>query len=159
MRRHLTVPHAHLTAAILAALLLALLAIGGLIAAQPPAVIAAQAPRVPNLAYGQTVPGEITKPTGAEHYFTGCADESVGISVTANDFAPRIELFAPGEDQAIASAVAAASEKTAVFDGVELPTSGLYTLAVTGRTRGARGGYSVTLEGTGPDNPVPDDGA
>src|SRR5262245_41626737 len=159
MRHRLAILHdrpASTSTVVVILLLMALVVSGGLFVAQP---AVAQVPHVENVTYGQTIPGELSKPGGIEHYFTGCANETVGISVTANDFAPRIELFAPDEDEAIASVVAAANEKTATFDGVQLPVSGLYTILVSGRTRGARGGYSLTLEGGGPDTPLDDDGA
>ena len=117
----------------------------------------AQIPTVPRLAYGFTVPGEIASPNGSEHFFLGCADETVGVSVTANDFSPRVELYGLDDGESLARATAATGERTAFFDGIALPANGLYTIVVSGRSRADRGGYSITLQGDGPDNPLPDD--
>ncbi len=128
---------------------------GGLLRAQ---AADAQTPSLPELAYGQSSSGEVTDPQGERHYFTGCVGETVGVSVTSDDFAPHLQLFAPTADHALASVAAAANGKTAQVDGVQLSQSGLYLIAVSGRTRGVRGSYTVTLQGTGPDNPLPNDG-
>lgn len=117
----------------------------------------AQIPDVPLLAYGFTVPGEITSPNGNDHFFMGCADETVGVSVTANDFSPRVELYGINDGESLAKATAASGERTALFDEIALPANGLYTIVVSGRSRADRGGYSITLQGDGPDNPLPDD--
>ena len=119
---------------------------------------AAQVPRVPIIGYGQSVPGEVTNASGTEHIFTGCAGETIGFSVTANDFAPRVELYGADDDEPLASATAPARARTVVIEGQQLAASGPYVIVVGGRSRSDRGGYSLTLEGTGPDNPMPDDG-
>lgn len=133
---------------------------------------AAQIPTVTYIGYGQTIPGEVVSGNGTDHFFTGCVDEVVGISVTANDFSPRVDIYGPpdstggdntggdntGGDEALASASAPRNGNTVVIEDVTLPDAGLYTIHVSGRSRNDRGGYSVTLMGGGPNTPLSDDG-
>lgn len=136
-------------------LLLTSLLIAGLLAANP---AAAQAPHEDIVSYGFEVPGAITSPNGVEHFFVGCAGETVNATVTTDGYSPRIELYAPGEELSLESATASAGVDTVTLDDTTLTSFGLYTVVVSGRSRSDRGDYTLTINGTGPDNPAPFDG-
>ena len=142
-------------------LVVLLLGLGlGLLVARP---AAAQTPAPSLLGYGQTGTGVITAPGRGEHYFTGCADETISLTVTADEtdgkrFAPRVELYHGADERdALASAVAAAGTDTVSLNGIALPTSGPYIIVVSGRSRSDQGGYTLALTGTLDGDPLPDD--
>jgi hypothetical protein len=161
MRRHLKfapIPFTAIpfTVLLLAALFIALVAGSGFLNAQP---AAAQSYYRFDIAYGQNTTGQVTSADNGYHYFTGCVGEAVSITVTSDEFAPRVQLLPPDLSKSIASAVAPAKGKDAHFENARLPESGLYQIAVSGRTRNDKGHYLLTLQGNGPDNPLPDDGS
>jgi hypothetical protein len=143
----------------LAGLLIALGVLTGLFISQS---ATAQIPNVPFIAYDQTISSEVTSLNGTEHFFTGCRGESVSISVTAADFVPRIDLYGSDEGGILATATAgsnSAGSRTVVLTNIALPTPGLYTIVVSGRSRSDRGSYSLTIEGRGPNGARLEDAA
>jgi WD40 repeat protein len=124
-----------------------------------PQTAVAQRPVVLLIGYGQTIPGEVSDATGSKQYFTGCVGEVLDISVTANDFSPQVELYYADEVQPVASATAQNSveSKTVILRGVTLPTSGRYTILVSGRNPTDLGGYSLTMHGVAADGDTLDD--
>ena len=59
----------------------------------------------------------------------------------------------------LTSAVARVKGNVAEIKDFPLPASDSYQIFVNGRTRADKGHYLLTLQGNGPDNPLPDDGA
>jgi WD40 repeat protein len=145
---------------LIASLILVILLGTGLLSTLP---ASAQIPDMPLIGFGQTIPGEVSTAAGNQHTFTGCAGEVVGLSVTANDFSSRVELYYAGDADPLATAAAPASSgtegSTVVLEDVTLPAPGPYTILVKGRSRADRGGYSLTLLGEGADGGQLDDGA
>lgn len=156
MRRHLKLTHLPFVLTLAAGLFFALLAGSGLFSAKP---ADAQSFYLPDIAYGQTSADQVANANGANHYFTGCAGESVTITVTSDEFSPRVQLFSSTENDPLTSAVARVKGNIAEIKDFPLPASDNYQIFVNGRTRADKGHYLLTLQGNGPDTPLPNDGS
>jgi hypothetical protein len=110
------------------------------------------------IAFGETQAGEVTTSFGVEHGFHGCVGERIDVAVTAEDFAPRVELYGEDDEEPVAAAQAAANTDSVVIEGQLLLEPGPYFIVVSGRNRSDRGDYALTLQAVRPDYPVPIDG-
>lgn len=137
---------------------LALIMLAALLFSMAPArPVAAQLPVVNLLNYGRSISGTVDSPTGTELFFSGCIGETLDLTVEADGFSPRVQLFALEDDEAIASAVAASGANTISLGDITLTQSGVYIVVVSGRSRADRGDFNLTVNASGPNNPSPDD--
>ena len=118
------------------------LAAGG-VEPDPDAEAGADAAEI-GLVYGETVDGEVVSARGQEWSFYGCAGDVVDVTVVGDEFVPYLELYAPDTRRPLVSAEGDA-DAGIELTGVELAESGLYTLAILGATRTARGAYTLAL--------------
>ena len=114
------------------------------------------------LVYGRSVTGSVEGiiDTGTDAsagggeiwYFHGCEGDPAEISITAEGFTPRLDLFGPGSDVPLAGVSASAGQTTLTLTEADLPAGGLpdsgeYMIMVGGRSRSDRGDFELTLRG------------
>lgn len=98
-----------------------------------------------SLPIGQAVSGEVANRLGEEWTFEACAGDVVTVTLTSDDFATFLELYAPDGRDPIASDDAGASGSDAEIAGFELADAGVHTVVAAGSGILDRGPYSLTL--------------